>query len=76
MAYENMQDRADWKLQKQLLALEREWVVVLWEQTSVLGRAVQATDNDRQVLDTVLALVVAFVPPTSWPLTLTPPAPW
>lgn len=47
----------------------------LQEKTTVLGRALQNMDDDHQVLDTFLALVVTFMPPTARSLTLAPLAP-
>ncbi|KYO29098.1 hypothetical protein Y1Q_0009896 [Alligator mississippiensis] len=40
-----------------------EWVEALWEQTAVLDRVAQDTDEDHQVLDTILALAIDFVLP-------------
>ncbi|KYO46076.1 hypothetical protein Y1Q_0021653 [Alligator mississippiensis] len=76
MACENAWDQADQEFWVQLLVLECENVKALWKQTTVLGRAVQARDNDYWVLDTILVLAVAFVLPTAWSPTLVLPAPW
>lgn len=46
------------KFQVQFLALVHELVEALQEQGMIEGRAVEATDDNHQVLDTVLALVV------------------
>ncbi|KYO37767.1 hypothetical protein Y1Q_0022049 [Alligator mississippiensis] len=60
--HSEVRDQADWEFWAQLLALMYEWVKALQEQTTVLERAVQATGNDCQVLDTILALAIIFMP--------------
>ncbi|KYO43352.1 hypothetical protein Y1Q_0017629 [Alligator mississippiensis] len=69
-----VQNWVDLEFWGKLLALE--WVEVLWEQNVILARAVQATDDDCLALDTVLALVIAFMLPASQPLTVALPVPW
>ncbi|KYO46231.1 hypothetical protein Y1Q_0021768 [Alligator mississippiensis] len=76
MAHQDMLDQVDQEFQMQLLVLEREQVEALWKQTVVLAREMQATDDECQVLETVLALAVIFVPPTAQPQTLALPGPW
>ncbi|KYO48421.1 hypothetical protein Y1Q_0022630 [Alligator mississippiensis] len=75
-AQDEVEDWADWEFWVQLLALEHEWVKALQEQNTRLAQAVQVRDDDHWVLDTVLALVVTFVPPIAWLLTLALPLPW
>ncbi|KYO42750.1 hypothetical protein Y1Q_0016147 [Alligator mississippiensis] len=60
IAREEAQDQTDWKFWAKLLALEHEQIQVLWKQNTILGYAVQATDDNHQVLDTILGLVVSF----------------
>ncbi|KYO25357.1 hypothetical protein Y1Q_0005013 [Alligator mississippiensis] len=69
-------DWTDQKFKAQLLALEHKQVVALWKQNVVIAWTVQVTDGNFQVLDTILALTVAFMPPAARLLTLAPPAPW
>ncbi|KYO20768.1 hypothetical protein Y1Q_0012632 [Alligator mississippiensis] len=76
ITHEDAQDWADQEFWAQLLDLEHEYVDILREQYTILAQAVQTTDNDCQVLDTILSLVVTFVAPTAWPLTLALPALW
>ncbi|KYO47639.1 hypothetical protein Y1Q_0019733 [Alligator mississippiensis] len=58
----------------QLLALEHKQVKVVYEQTSVLGKAVQAMDDNSPVLDTILAMAVIIVAAAAWSPTLVLPA--
>ncbi|KYO36534.1 hypothetical protein Y1Q_0024249 [Alligator mississippiensis] len=71
----DVQDQVDQEFRVQLLALNQKSMEALQEQDALMVRAVEAKEEDRQVLDTVLALVVAFVLPTALPLTIAPSAP-
>ncbi|KYO27039.1 hypothetical protein Y1Q_0018201 [Alligator mississippiensis] len=57
-------DQADQEFRESLLALEEWHAEALEQQASPSGQAVETTE-DHGVLDTILALVVAFVPPTA-----------
>ncbi|KYO40035.1 hypothetical protein Y1Q_0006569 [Alligator mississippiensis] len=63
-------DQADWEFWAQLLALECSQ-----QQNAILAWAVQATDNNHWMLNTILALPITFGPPTGRPLILALPAP-
>ncbi|KYO35138.1 hypothetical protein Y1Q_0001025 [Alligator mississippiensis] len=66
-----------------LLALEERYIALLEtmveaqkQQAAMFGRVVEATEEDRRVLDTMLALAITFIPPTALPPVIAPPAPW
>lgn len=73
--HEETQNHEDQKFQAELLALEHERLQLLREQNVILDWAVQAVDNNHHVLDTALALVVAFMLPTTWLPALAPHSP-
>ncbi|XP_014466327.1 uncharacterized protein LOC106737393 [Alligator mississippiensis] len=72
---EEARDQAEREFRTQFLTLEREWVEALREQSAVLGRAVQAMEDNRRVLDTLMALAVALVPPADRPRARPQPQP-
>ncbi|KYO29461.1 hypothetical protein Y1Q_0022703 [Alligator mississippiensis] len=66
-----------------LLALEERHFTLLEkvleaqeQQAAMVARAVEAIEEDCQVLDTILSLGVSFVLPTTQSLVLALPAPW
>ncbi|KYO45868.1 hypothetical protein Y1Q_0021501 [Alligator mississippiensis] len=67
---EEVWDWAEQEFKLQLLALNQELMEALWEQSEVVARAVQTLDDDHQVLGTVLAMLVTFVPPAALPPTI------
>ncbi|KYO30180.1 hypothetical protein Y1Q_0022417 [Alligator mississippiensis] len=46
------------------------------QQVTMVARAVKAVKEDHLMLDSILALEVTFVSPTTQPLALALPAPW
>ncbi|KYO32395.1 hypothetical protein Y1Q_0020354 [Alligator mississippiensis] len=73
-------DCEDWAFRNKLLALKDRPIALLKrmletqeQQVAMVPRAVEDTE-DRQVLDTILAPVVSFVPPAAQPPALVPPA--
>ncbi|KYO29469.1 hypothetical protein Y1Q_0022709 [Alligator mississippiensis] len=59
-----------------LLALEERHMEALEQQTVLMAKAVEAMEVDRWVLDTILALAVAFMLPAVLLLTTALPSPW
>lgn len=43
---------------------------------ALVAKSVEAMEEDHRVLDTVLALVITFMPLTALPLAIAIPAPW
>ncbi|KYO25181.1 hypothetical protein Y1Q_0001800 [Alligator mississippiensis] len=67
-------DSADQEFWHRLLEKRHLWAQE--QQTVMVARAVEAMREDCPVLDTILALAVAFVPSTAQPLAVAPPVPW
>ncbi|KYO36803.1 hypothetical protein Y1Q_0020848 [Alligator mississippiensis] len=72
---EEAQNQEDQEFWAQLLALVHEQVEALQEQKTILTQAVQVTEDDHWVLDTYLALAVAFMSSAAQSPTLCLPVP-
>ncbi|KYO48887.1 hypothetical protein Y1Q_0020234 [Alligator mississippiensis] len=57
-------------------ALEEWHIDALEQQAVVIARAVEVMEEDRRMLDTIMALTVALVPSTVLPLTTALSGPW
>ncbi|KYO23613.1 hypothetical protein Y1Q_0002253 [Alligator mississippiensis] len=68
-------DQVDQEFQDRLLALKEMHLQAQKRQITMVATAVEVTEEDCQVLDTILALVVIFMVPAVQPLSTAPPAP-
>ncbi|KYO33026.1 hypothetical protein Y1Q_0011335 [Alligator mississippiensis] len=73
--HEEERDQVDQEFRDRLLVLERH-VETLEQQDVLVARTVEMMEKDCWVIDTVLALVVAFMPPTALSPAAALPAPW
>ncbi|KYO33860.1 hypothetical protein Y1Q_0024489 [Alligator mississippiensis] len=75
IAQEDVRDQAGWEIWAKLLTLEQKQIDLVRQQVAIQAQAVEATNDNCQILDTLLGLVVMCASPTAPSLSMTPQGP-